>query len=110
MRKKRKEFTREEIEKMYSSPPFSYSEWELEQHMKYYDESVEFRKTHPEILPIDMHRVNLTGYSDDTIDDVIRIHCDCGEEFTISGGNISLCSKCGKGYRVISYIAQYDKR
>lgn len=106
MTRKVKELTREEVKKWYSE---SSPDWEVKMRMRWYDQGIEFRKTHPSVLPNDMRQVNLTGYSNDTIDDVIRMNCDCGEEFTIAGGYITICPKCNKGYRVISYIAQYDK-
>ena len=109
MRKKYKELTRDEYKYGLQKPPFNYSGYFLERAMKSYDDSIEFRKIHPNVLPADMHQVSLSGYSNDTIDDTITMHCDCDEEFTISGGYLTFCPKCGKGYRVISYIAQYDK-
>jgi hypothetical protein len=109
MGKKYKEFTREEYEEGFRHPPFSYNEREIERHMKMHDEGREFAKNHPYHLPKNMHQVSFNGFSSDTIDDNIHIECECGEDLGISGGYLSFCPKCGRAYRVISYIVQYEE-
>jgi len=110
MSKKYKEATREEVLEWYQKPPFSYSGYTLDRAMKMYDEGQEFHKIHPYILPLNMKQVSYTGFSNEEIDDVIQIECECGEKFTIAGGYYTLCPKCDKSYRVISYIAQYERK
>ena len=107
--KKHTKLTREKYQKVFEREPFHYSEREIARQMEMYDESQIFSKTHPVILPKDMKQVHPTFWSSDSIDDIIEIECDCGEKITIGGGYVTLCPKCGKGYRVISYVTQYEK-
>ena len=107
--KKHEKLTRGEYEIGLKQPPFQYSESEITRYMKMYDEGQIFSKSHPYTLPKDMKQVRPTFFSSDSIDDIIEIECDCGEKITIGGGYVTLCPKCGKGYRVISYVTQYEK-
>jgi hypothetical protein len=111
MTKKHKEFTREEYEAGMKLPPFSYSGWQLEEHMKYYDSGQEFARNHPYKLPKDMKEVSFAGFCSDDISDYPEIMCECSDEkFTISEGYLTFCPNCGRGYRVIAHIAQYEKK
>ena len=104
-----KNFMREEIMELYKTPPYSLSGYALEQRMRYHDEAEEFRKNHPDKVPKNMKQVSFDGFSSDTIDDNIEMVCGCSEgKFGISGGYITFCPRCGRGYRVINYIAQYE--
>ena len=107
---KYKEFTREDYENEIRISALNYSEYEIKQRMKFYDEQQEWNKSHPSILPNDMKQVSFTGYSDESIDDNIEMHCDCGSKFVISGGYLTICPGCGRMYRVINYIAQYEAK
>ena len=82
----------------------------VERYMKMYDDHEEYSKTHLNVKPKDMKEVSFGGFSKDSIEDCIHIECVCGEDVYIDGGCITLCVKCGRGYKVISYIAQYEKR
>jgi hypothetical protein len=108
---RKKPFTREEYEKGMQLPPFNYSGYMLERAMKSYDEGSEWNKTHPKTLPKNMEGVKFTGFVNDSIsDNICEIECDCGREIIISNDYITLCSKCGKGYKLVSYVAQYEKK
>jgi hypothetical protein len=112
MVKNPKVFTREDTIRLYQGPPFNYSGWELENAMRKFDQRIEdqkeWNKNHADILPKDMKQITFNGFSSYSIDDVIEIECKCGQILTINGGSITLCLNCGRGYRVISYIAQYE--
>ena len=102
--------TREDYKKLMQGPPFNYSGYLLERAMKSYDDTEEFTVIHPHALPSNMKQVSFTGYSDESIDDNIEMRCDCGSKFVISGGHLTICPGCGRMYRVINYIAQYEKK